>query len=49
MMKWLATVTIELFIEVEALTAEEAEDLVRNEDFDDYPKDIYIDIEPSEE
>ena len=48
-MKWLATVTIELHIEVEAPTAEEAEDLVRNEDFDDYPKEVCVDIEPSEE
>ena len=48
-MKWLAAVTIELLIGVEADTAEEAEDLVRNEDFDAYPQDIYVDVELLEE
>ena len=48
-MKWIATVNLEFLIGIEADTVEEAEALVWNENFDDYPKDMYVDIEPLEE
>ena len=47
-MKWLVTVTLEFTEEVEAPTAEEAEDMVRNLDWADIPKTILVDVGPSE-
>lgn len=49
MAKFFVTVTLEFSDTVEAETKEEAESLIRNEDWDDFPKNVSIDVEPLEE
>jgi hypothetical protein len=48
-MEWYVTVT-RTFVElVDAPTAEEAEEMVRNMDWSDIPQDIIVDVEPTGE